>query len=199
MWKQSILTNEATIVELGCGVSGLIGLSMAPLVSRYILTDQSYVMKLLRQNLILNQASSPKSAPRKGKSLAKVQSKFIPETLKLDWEEDSVINVSKALRDDESLTLLVACDCIYNDFLVKPFVQMCLDICALQSAVQPQAPTVFLVAQQLRSDEVYLEWIRAMTTGFHIWRIPDESLSEELRGGSGYVVHLAFRKDDHEN
>ena len=195
-WRHSILTRKAIVVELGCGISGLIGLAMAPLLAQYVLTDQSYVMKLLRQNLIANQAFSPAPVPRKGKSLANVHSKSSPEVLTLDWEEHSAINVRNAVMDNGRVTLLVACDCVYNDFLIRPFVQICLEICELHSLAEDQSPTVVLVAQQLRSDGVFLEWLRAMTTSFHIWRVPDRSLSEELRGGSGYIVHLALKKAD---
>lgn len=197
LWQRSILTDNAAVVELGCGVSGVIGLSMAPLVNQYILTDQSYVMKQLRQNITSNQQSSSTNLPRKGKPLANARLKSIPEMLTLDWEADSAINVRNALKDRNGVTLLLACDCIYNDFLVKPFVQTCLEICALHSPGQPQVSTVVLVAQQLRSSEVFLEWLRAMMTGFHVWRVPDECLSKELRSGSGYIVHLALKKEEH--
>jgi hypothetical protein len=196
LWQQSILTDRATVVELGCGISGLIGLSVAPLVTQYVLTDQSYVMKQLKQNIAVNQPSSSTNVLRKGKPLANVRPKSIPEILTLDWETDSAINVRNALEERHGINLLVACDCIYNDFLVQPFVQMCLEICALHSVTQSQAPTVVLVAQQLRSDEVFLEWLRVMATGFHVWRAPDECLSEELRSGSGYIMHIALKKEE---
>jgi hypothetical protein len=196
LWQNSILSDEATIVELGCGISGLIGLSMAPLLTQYILTDQSYVMKQLRQNVAANQPLSSRNMPQKGKSSADGRLSAVPETLTLDWETDSAINVRNTLGDCHDLTLLVACDCIYNDFLVKPFVQMCLDICALRSEAQSQTPTFVLVAQQLRSDEVFLEWLRIMTADFHVWRVPDDCLSNELQSGSGYIMHLALKKEE---
>ena len=199
LWKESILTDRATVVELGCGISGLIGLSMAHLVTQYVLTDQSYVMKLLRQNIAVNQAFSSTTGPRKGKPPTNLRPKSNLESLILDWETDSAINVKSALGDDAGVTLLVACDCIYNDFLIEPFIQMSLDICALHSPAESQAPTVVLVAQQLRSDEVFLEWLRIMTTRFKVWRVPDECLPRELKNGSGYVVHLALKMEDHKS
>jgi hypothetical protein len=192
-WKESILTDAATVLELGCGISGLIGLSMAPFLSKYILTDQHYVMKILRHNVAANQLSST-VAPSKRKAVADVALDSNLEILTLDWETDSAINVCNALEARQSINMLVACDCIYNDFLVKPFVQMCLDICALRPPAPSQTPTVVLIAQHLRSDEVFLKWLRAMTNGFYVWRIPDECLSKELQSGSGYALHLAVKK-----
>jgi hypothetical protein len=192
-WKESILTDAATVLELGCGISGLIGLSMAPFLSKYILTDQHYVMKILRHNVAANQSSST-VVRSKRKAVADVALDSSLEILTLDWETDSAINVRNALGGRQSVNMLVACDCIYNDFLVKPFVQMCLDICALRPPAPSQTPTVVLIAQQLRSNEVFLEWLRAMTNGFYVWRIPDEYLSKELQSGSGYALHLALKK-----
>jgi hypothetical protein len=195
-WKESILTDAATVLELGCGISGLIGLSMAPFLSKYILTDQHYVMKTLRHNVAANQPSSVIARPRQ-KAVAYVTLDSSLEISTLDWETDSAINVHNALGSHQSVNMLVACDCIYNDFLVKPFVQMCLDICALCPPAPSQTPTVVLIAQQLRSDEVFLEWLRTMMNGFYVWRIPDERLSKELQSGSGYVLHLALKKEGH--
>lgn len=196
LWQTSILTAKATIVELGCGISGLIGLSMAPLLTQYLLTDQSYVMKHLRHNISTNQPVSSSLLPPKEKSFMKVGHKAVPATLTLDWETDSAINVSNALQGGSGVTMLVACDCVYNEFLIKPFVQMCWEISALSSEAQSQAPTVVLVAQQLRSNDVFLEWLRVMGTYFYVWRIPDSCLSKELRSGSGFIVHLALKKEE---
>ena len=199
LWQNSVLTEKSVIVELGCGISGLIGLSLAPLLAKYILTDQPYVMKHLRRNIAANQPFYSPNVPRRGQSLAQIHPNSVPETLTLDWESDSAINVKNALGDRRDITMLVACDCIYNDFLIKPFVQMCLEICALHSQAQFQVPTVVIVGQQLRSDEVFLEWLRVMTTNFHVWRVPDNCLSKELGSGSGFIVHLAVQKVELKN
>ena len=42
------------MVELGCGISGLLALSLGPMVGHYIATDQEYVYRLLRENLEAN-------------------------------------------------------------------------------------------------------------------------------------------------
>jgi len=188
-WQQSILSETASIIELGCGVAGLIGLAMAPVVSRYILTDQAYIMKVLRQNISANQSSSSRSRVTRGR-----RSSSVLQILPLDWETDSAINVKTALGDRDGAALVVACDCIYNDFLIKPFVRMCQDVCSLRP--NGQTPTVVLVAQQLRSDEVFVEWLQAFSRAFHVWRLGDNCLPQEMKGGSGYVVHLGIKKEE---
>src|SRR5437016_4837407 len=83
LWQNSILTDEATIVELGCGISGLIGLSMAPLLARYILTDQSYVVKHLKHNIAANGPLSLFGVSRKGESQPKFRPRGVLEILTL--------------------------------------------------------------------------------------------------------------------
>ncbi|QSS50467.1 methyltransferase domain-containing protein [Histoplasma capsulatum var. duboisii H88] len=51
LWTSSILNQDSTVVELGCGISGLIALTLAPSIGHYIATDQEYVHKLLKENL----------------------------------------------------------------------------------------------------------------------------------------------------
>ncbi|KAL1885869.1 Ribosomal protein lysine methyltransferase [Paecilomyces lecythidis] len=45
-----ILNPSSTAVELGCGISGLVALALAPSIGHYIATDQEYVRRLLRAN-----------------------------------------------------------------------------------------------------------------------------------------------------
>lgn len=58
------------MVELGCGISGLLALALGPRVGHYVATDQEYVHRLLRENLEGNKALAYKSSSfsgRKGK------------------------------------------------------------------------------------------------------------------------------------
>ncbi|KAJ9197739.1 hypothetical protein DTO164E3_5593 [Paecilomyces variotii] len=50
-WSSSILHPSSTAVELGCGISGLVALALAPSIGHYIATDQEYVRRLFRANL----------------------------------------------------------------------------------------------------------------------------------------------------
>lgn len=189
-WRESILTEDATLLELGCGTSGLVGLAMSPFVMRYILTDQAYVMKTLRQNILENR---PRPSTERGASDRRIGSVLRP--LVLDWETDSALNVRNFLEDDGGIALLIACDCVYNNFLIKPFVQMCREICFLRPPTQ--APTAVLVAQQLRSDDVFAEWLELFSRFFHVWRVSDKYLPRDLHGGSGYLVHIALIKEEY--
>lgn len=55
-------SGSTTVVELGCGISGLLALALGPKVGYYIATDQEYVHRLLRENLAENKALAYKSS-----------------------------------------------------------------------------------------------------------------------------------------
>ncbi|PWY74571.1 hypothetical protein BO94DRAFT_500072 [Aspergillus sclerotioniger CBS 115572] len=71
LWTHSLLTPTSTVVELGCGISGLIALSLSPKINHYIATDQEYVQRLFRQNLDENSTASSTSTGTKSKGTDK--------------------------------------------------------------------------------------------------------------------------------
>ncbi|OAP55275.1 hypothetical protein AYL99_10248 [Fonsecaea erecta] len=188
-----VLHDTAVVVELGCGITGLLGLVLSRFVQCYVLTDQAYVVKYLRENIAANTASLKRKKIRKKRPNEKEMAQ--EERLKvlpLDWEADSVENLKSAIPQDAVIDLLVLCDCVYNEYLISPLVQTCVDACRLAST--ETKPTVVLVAQQLRSDTVCELFLDALMKEFHVWRVPDQELSSQLQSGSGYVVHLAILK-----
>lgn len=215
-FRTGLLGPTSTVLELGCGVSALVGLAVGPLVSRYVLSDQSYVAKFVEQNLQQNTRNgqnrrrnppppSKSSRSNKGKSShppARDSSggggnsrsvTFHP----LDWELDA------PTRDLAVPDVVVACDCIYNDALIPPFVQTCVDACRLRSSGDdlddddaPRPPCVCVVAQQLRDPEIFEGWLREFVRkGFRVWRVPDDELAEGLRSSSGFVVHVGVLRE----
>lgn len=196
--KHNILDSHSTVVELGCGISGIIGLCLGPLVESYVLTDQDYVMKLLSRNLAENQQVRSRSKGRK--SAVKPKKENSDQSLKasnvmaksLDWEQDEVTSSLTGSDSKGSFDVVIACDCIYNDALIKPLMETCVDACKLRQADGLDKPTVCLVAQQLRSAEVFEAWLKEFHKAFSVWRIPDEELIERLRSDSGFVVHLGI-------
>ncbi|KAF2705648.1 hypothetical protein K504DRAFT_387788, partial [Pleomassaria siparia CBS 279.74] len=203
LFEAGYLTCSSIALELGAGVSGVVALSLAPKVARYIATDQDYSMKLLRQNIAenLQSISIQTSKKSKGKSKRPTDPNDPPssniETLELDWELDSVSSLPSFLgqsgdSDDghEGVDVVIACDCIYNDALIEPLNNTCAQICRLNSAKQQQKPTICLVAQQIRAPDVFESWLTSFHRLFHVWKIPDELLTPPLRENSGFVVHL---------
>jgi hypothetical protein len=209
LFKQGVLSGASSVIELGCGINGIIGLTLAPLVGNYILTDQEYVRKHLEQNLLENAA--PSGQPHiSGSRVKRGSTKNKPQQINsnivfnaLDWETDDVSSLASSSSGEvDGFDAIIACDCIYNDALVDPFVTMCRDICRLRlnatrarldgSESQTRPPSVCVIAQQLRSDEVFEAWLTAFHTAFHVWRLPDEYLTRDLASNSGFVVHVGI-------
>lgn len=210
LFRAGILSSSSTVLELGCGVSAVVGLALAPLVSRYVLSDQPYVARFVEQNLEQNRrALAPssgrqqqqQSAGRRGKGAKAGASSsslssgtgeniaFHP----LDWEADTpTAELTGRGAAARSFDLVLGCDCVYNDALVQPFAQTCADACALRSVDDGSGePCVCLVAQQLRSPDVFEAWLReTCAKGFRVWRVPDAELPEGLRSDMGFVVHV---------
>ncbi|OBT78936.1 hypothetical protein VF21_02846 [Pseudogymnoascus sp. 05NY08] len=235
----SIFTPSSTLLELGSGISGVIALALSPSVGSYTLTDQSYVLKLLRQNISSNLPSltrKTKSSNNNSSSKSKAKSKAKRGATQaaaveggeagdggegdsniqiktLDWETDEVAGL---LPGGGSFDAVIACDCIYNDALIEPLVQACVDACRLRERERKahrdgddttttasnsanigsgggetaglgniEGKTVCIIAQQLRSDQVFEGWLTAFKESFRVWRVPDEVAGEGLRGGEG--------------
>lgn len=178
-----ILNSSSTVIELGCGISPLNAFALSPHVSRYVLTDQPYVQRLVQQNLDEN-VQLP-SAKRGSKKSAAASLAFEV----LDWETDTPTS-SLTGTAARSFDAVLACDCVFNYALVEPFVQTCADLCRLRS--EDETPCVCVVAQQLRSDEVFLLWLTTFTKHFRAWKVPDDALPDGLKSSDGFVVHVGI-------
>jgi hypothetical protein len=206
LFRHDVLDSNSAVLELGCGISGIIGLVLAPRIKSYVLTDQGYVMKLLNENLGENQRSeSSSSKNRKDRARPKRGSASVATSRQgesnifarpLDWETDEVTASITGSNSSQSFDAVIACDCIYNDALIAPLVQTCSDLCKFRSSetAGSQRPTVCIVAQQLRSSEVFEAWLKEFCKAFRVWRVPDEELTDGLKSGSGFVIHIGILK-----
>lgn len=211
-----VLGPSARVLELGCGVSALVGLVLAPAVASYVLTDQPYVARLVERNISENLAvPAVPAAPaprRKGKTSSSSRTTTPAPNLRfapLDWELDEVSpgllggdeGPGNSGSDGGGFDVVIACDCIYNEALIKPLVQTCADVCALRkkkiggekaaaAAVAENNPTVCVVAQQLRDPDVLETWLREFLRRFQVWRVPHDALSGALRSNPGFVIHI---------
>ncbi|KAJ9302298.1 hypothetical protein DTO271G3_1164 [Paecilomyces variotii] len=119
-WSSSILHPSSTAVELGCGISGLVALALAPSIGHYIATDQEYVRRLFRANLDENihtgSSSSLSSSSSRGGSRTHNQNNNnkkrgnkppptkgtnnITFTL-LDWELDAPSTLKETIQTEQ--------------------------------------------------------------------------------------------------
>ncbi|MCJ1244966.1 hypothetical protein MMC30_002167 [Trapelia coarctata] len=198
LFHQGVLGPTSTVIELGCGISGVVALALAGRIGKYIATDQEYLLKTLKQNIDENLAVPEPAKSKKGTAKLHGRAERLPKSqakvkvMALDWELSSLSSLPSFVGGSGTVDAVIACDCIYNEALIEPLVRTCADICRLRSEHDPKTPTVCVVAQQLRSPDVFEAWAKAFIGLFRFWRLPDELLSDELRSDSGYVVHLGI-------
>ncbi|KAJ5604785.1 hypothetical protein N7510_009939 [Penicillium lagena] len=122
LWTHSLLSAASVVAELGCGISALLALTLAPAVQHYVATDQEYVRRLFRTNLdanaALNVSSSSKSKgstktkgrPGQGKKQQQQQQKQQPAAVvtnnitftTLDWELDQPELLKSCIESDNA-------------------------------------------------------------------------------------------------
>jgi hypothetical protein len=205
IYQAGYLSPDSVAIELGTGVSGIVALTLGPRIKKYIATDQDYVIRLLKQNILENLSTHSQNVRKKQDSKRKVSRATMEqhatniETLELDWELSSVSSLPALLgqvdpdKENQGVDLIIACDCIYNEALIEPFNSTCAQICRLRSS-QHVKPTVCLIAQQLRSPDVFESWLRSFHRSFQVWKVPDNALNKGLRENSGFIVHIGLAR-----
>lgn len=204
LFTHGILSSSSSILELGSGSAALLGLTLGARVGKFILSDQEYVLKLIRKNLDENLPVITKTtgtlSKRRGKAKKTTDNIHIPDisAVSLDWETDSVRH-HPTLSTCASFSVVIACDTIYNEALVKPFVDTCIDVCSLphrETTPIDVIPTIIIVAQELRSPDVFEHWLETFQKSFHTYRIPDSLLTPSLNPSSGYSVHIGVLRSE---
>lgn len=145
------------IVELGSGTSGIVVCALAKFCCHYIATDQKQVFKLLKTNLEEN-----------------LDGKNRVDVVEFDWEEPEcgAYNIECVIERD--IDLLVACDVIYNEYLVTHFLAAAMQIMSKH--------TVCLVAMQMRDELVLETFLReSLKCGLKVSFNPTNS--------EGYIVY----------
>ncbi|KAJ6135735.1 hypothetical protein N7512_000895 [Penicillium capsulatum] len=120
LWTHALLSPSSVVAELGCGISALVALALAPSVQHYIATDQEYVRRLFRTNLDAN-AGVVTSAPKQKEKSSKVKARSSKSTSKktpskssdvsptpnitfttLDWELDEPRSLKSCIEAESS-------------------------------------------------------------------------------------------------
>ncbi|MCJ1429108.1 hypothetical protein MMC29_007021 [Sticta canariensis] len=207
LFRTSAIGRGTIALELGCGISGTVSLALPPKIRTYIATDQEYVFKTLKLNIAENttqQKPAKSSKHREGKSTFRsppTASSNIKITA-LDWESNLMLSLLKLLglessdsSGDTDIDIVFACDCVFNEALVDPFIQTCVDLCSLPKAKLPKNPTICVIAQQLRSNLIFERWLPVFHRSFRVWMVPERLLLEGLKEGSGFEIHIGLLRD----
>lgn len=179
--------NTTSVLELGCGVTGLLACVFAPLVKTYVATDQHHLLKLTKRNIEDNLSHYTSSTL----STQTNKAKYRLECMELDWEEpdESWEAIRNGPLDGEYPDLVIACDTIYNEYLIDPFIE------TLKLVSGPD--TVVMVAQQLRLSDIFEAFVTALVeAGLGVYAVPEGIMGEEF--AKGYALHLVAKKSEME-
>ncbi|KAH3901994.1 S-adenosylmethionine-dependent methyltransferase SCDLUD_001782 [Saccharomycodes ludwigii] len=142
------LCDESTILlELGCGISGILPIILSNYVCTYIATDQNSILNKLKKNILSNiNEINKREVISKTLGITKSQDEefenykqskndnhntkkeVVLEICPLDWEHpmspatDLFLNtlITSPLKQNNNL-LILAMDVIYNTYLIEPF------------------------------------------------------------------------------
>lgn len=207
LFRNHLLNGNSTVLELGAGISGVVGMSLASLVEQYILTDQDYVLKLLKHNVEENRPAPQPNLQRHRKTSTKANSRGANaadrrgrlDILPLDWETSDVRGIESQVGTMPDV--LVAADCVFNPAIIEPFASTLADLSMLGN--DQGRPVTSIIAQQLRSPDVFTQWLETMLRRFYVWRVSEKALhvndvSEDARltVSNGYVVHICYLRDN---
>ncbi|CAK7270846.1 Ribosomal protein lysine methyltransferase [Sporothrix epigloea] len=213
-----VLGPDSAVIELGCGIAGIIGLALAGKCAKT--TSPPPVSRKRFKGTRTRSTASAATGPTVAftNTVARYVltdqpyvSKFLQLNLQengvsttdrvcfcpLDWELDIIRPGDRHLGGQASFAAVLACDCIYNEALVAPLVQTCVSLCRLREteSERGKGPTLCIVAQQLRDADVFSAWLAAFAASFCVWRVPEALLTPPLRPEAGFAVHVGVLKE----
>lgn len=184
---------DLELLELGSGIGGVSAAVLGPLVRRYVCSDQKHVLKLMKENILMNTPSSKfDSITLFDLSLENRKRTFGPRTyrhkrraviecIEYDWEfNDFGLDNYRTVTEKGRPDLILSFDTIYNTYLISPFVS------TLKSLLRSDNGAV--IGIQLRDESVVSDFIgQVLDSNLNLFSFPQSMLSEELK--RGYVVY----------
>lgn len=176
---------KVSVVELGSGISGILPITLGNYVDKYIATDQRGILNKLKENITGNMSQlplrsvksvtlgiddTPKSDNSNDDELVVTARRIKPrlslEVQSIDWEtfklnqttQSTLYPYLEEIKHEGAGTVYVlAMDVIYNDFLIKPFLETIKQIQAYYT--DSQQTVVCLVGIHLRSQDVVTSFL----------------------------------------
>lgn len=172
------------IMELGAGVTGLFSCILGKVCDKYVATDQSHLLKLLKSNIVDN-VRDVESSTIDGIVKQRKVIKGKIDVVEFDWEEpDQGWYNLKEVCGDEKPDFVIGCDIVYNDYLVEHLVE------SLERVVGES--TIVLIGLQVRlpeNMELFVETL--LQHNFKVFLHTPEVLTDEL--SSGYAIYYITR------
>ncbi|KAL6452604.1 RKM5 Ribosomal lysine N-methyltransferase 5 [Candida maltosa Xu316] len=164
------LNPELTVLELGSGVAGIVPTILSSKSKHVIATDQKHILKLLKSNIEENTYASMTTT-----------TKSRIDVIEFDWED-----VDSGIIGVETPDVVIACDTIYNEYLIPYFINSLRNLLGDQS--------IAFVCVQLRDSITMEKFVTDVVNDemLILYTVPSSLLNEELR--NGYVVYCIVKK-----
>ncbi|KAG5417237.1 RKM5 [Candida metapsilosis] len=175
------LSKSQVLLELGSGVGGICASTLSKLVYHYIATDQKHILKLLKENIAANVPSYKSSTLPNSSSKSNINI----DVIEFDWEDVESGSYNLSIVEKRPVDVLLACDTIYNEFLVGPFIN------TLQTLLHKNAYA--LVAIQLRDAITIERFVTELVhaDGLSTYVVPSNLLSDGLK--AGYQIYYVVK------
>ncbi|ODV98577.1 hypothetical protein PACTADRAFT_1046 [Pachysolen tannophilus NRRL Y-2460] len=173
--------DSKNILELGSGVSGILASTIGKKCNHFIATDQRHILKLLKKN-ILNNVDHFKSTTI-DKNITNNSSN--QNVVEFDWEnlEQGIYNTHH-LALENSIDLILACDTIYNEYLIPFFINSVAKLATEN--------TIILIAIHLRDCEIVESFLKSSLPIFDCYNVKNEFLTSDLQ--KGYSIYYFKKK-----
>lgn len=176
--------NDLVVVELGAGIAGVCASILGPKVGKYVATDQKHILKLLKYNIEENTRSDIDVVEYDWEylehGLNQYYNLFDRDEKRIDKKKKRVEKVRQSNKPD----LIIACDTIYNEYLIPHFIAAFAQLMDDSTGV--------LVTLQLRESDVMEAFVtEVIRSELNIYCIPEDLLSEQLV--NGFVVYYITR------
>ncbi len=156
------------VLEVGAGC-GLLAIAAAILgASRVIATDMRDMLPILRRNIGTNCRGTTGDAV------------FVDD---LTWGQPFSVQLLQKLK--LGVDIVIATDCIFNEFLVPPFIQSLVDI----AVISGRPDCRLFVANELRSSDVTFEFLKQSLKFFELEEVPRQLLHPAFYPLCGFIFY----------
>ncbi|SCV00690.1 LAME_0G11364g1_1 [Lachancea meyersii CBS 8951] len=181
------------IVELGCGVAGILGIALGNYVDKYVLTDQKALLDRLKHNVAHNidelRLRGMDSTTLGFASPRKTPLKTQMDVLCLDWEklDPRPANLHNLLKPDRrAIVTIISVDVVYNEYLIEPFLRIVQGL--MRAYKELGHVSTALVGVQLRDQDIIQTFLECAIVDFklRVYAILDADI-EATRFGLYYM------------
>ncbi|CEP61413.1 S-adenosylmethionine-dependent methyltransferase LALA0_S03e02300g [Lachancea lanzarotensis] len=161
------------IVELGCGVAGILGITLGNYVDKYVYTDQKALLDRLKHNVAAN-VDEMRMRGMESSTLGfdlprKTPLRTQMDVLSLDWEkfDPRPAKLHPLLKPQRTaIVTILSLDVVYNEYLIEPYLRTVQGL--LRAYKELGHVSYALVGIQLRDQEIIQSFLECAIVEFEL-------------------------------